>query len=97
MIFWRHAGVSRESYIGHALKSRHYDDFQFTVMQEKVYYCSELPQENEDPLRQDMGPEYSSDEAGDGPDSSEEYVPLDRKAKRRLIQRKADRKRRKQK
>ena len=44
-----------------------------------------------------MGPAYSSDEAGDGPDSSEEYVPLDRKAKRRLIQRKYDKKRRKQK
>ena len=42
-----------------------------------------------------MGPGYSSDEAGDGPDSSEEY--LDRKGKRRLIQRKADGKRGKQK
>ena len=40
---------------------------------------------------------YSSDEAGDGSDSSEEYVPLDRKAKRRLIQRRADQKRKKQK
>ena len=31
------------------------------------------------------------------PDSSEEYVPLDRKAKRRLIQRQYNRKRKKQK
>ena len=44
---------------------------------------------------QGMGPEYSSDEADDGPDSSEECVLLDRKAKRRHIQRKAERKHRK--
>ena len=53
-----------------------------------MYYCFEPPKESEDPLYQDMGPEYSSDEAGDGPHSSEKYVPLDRKAKRRLVQRK---------
>ena len=92
-IFWRNAGISKEAYIAHALKSRHYDNFVSIGMQKKVYYCSEPPQGREDPMCQGMGPEYSSDEAGDGPDSFEEYVTSDRKAKRRLIQRKADRKR----
>ena len=35
-IFWRNAGISRESYIAHALKSRYYDNFKFSGMQEKV-------------------------------------------------------------
>ena len=61
-----------------------------------MYYCSELPQESEDPLSQDMGPEYFSDKGGDGPDSSDEYVPLDGKAKRRLIQQRYNKKRKKQ-
>ena len=45
---------------------------------------------------QGMVPEYSSDEAGDGPDSFGEYFLSDRKAKRRLNQRKYKRKRRNQ-
>ena len=93
--FWRQAGVSRESYVAYAFKSRYCGNLKYTGLQEKMYHCSEPPQESEDPLCQDMGPEYSSDEASDGPSSSEEYVPLDRKAKRRLVQRKSDRKRRK--
>ena len=96
-IFWRNAGIPKERYIAHALKSSYYHNFKFAGMQEKVYDCSKPPQGREDPMCLGMGPEYSSDAAGDGPDSSEEYVPLDREAKRRLIQRKADRKRRKQK
>ena len=62
-------------------------------MQEVEYYCPEPTEESEDPLCQDMGPEYSSDEAGDGPHSSEEYDPLyDAIRKRKQQQKEANQK-----
>ena len=65
-------------------------------MQEKEYDVPEPPEKDEHPQCQDMGPEYSSDEAGDGPHSSNEYDPEDNTMRRcRQQQKKRKRKHRK--
>ena len=62
-------------------RNRVLDDYQFFSKQEKEVFCPEPPEEDEDieeneaPQWIQTGPEYSSDYAGDGPDSSEEYDP----------------------
>ena len=64
-------------------------DYQFFSKQEKEVFCPEPPEEDEDieeneaPQWIQTGPEYSSDYAGDGPDSSEEYDPEKEKASKR--------------
>ena len=40
----------------------------------KEYDVPEQPEQDEHPQWQDMGPAYSSDEAGDSPHSSDEYI-----------------------
>ena len=79
-------------------KNSFYDDYQFSPKQEKEYFCPEPPEEDEDieennsPQWLQTGPEYSSDYAGDGPDSSEEYDPeKDKAMKRKRINAKANR------
>ena len=72
------------------------DSFIATAAREKEYYCPEPPEEGEDPQWLQMGHEYSSDDSGNGPHSSEEYDPEnDANRKRKHQQKKAQQKYRK--
>ena len=62
-VFWRHARVSRATFIAHAFKSRNYDDYKFSDMQRNDYYSLELPQQVEHPNCKDTDQVYSSDES----------------------------------
>ena len=76
---WRHARVSRVSYIALALKSRYCDNFKYTVTQQNVHDCLEPRQQSEFPQCEDVGLVYSSDESGNGISFSEftvAFVPL---------------------
>ena len=70
-------------------KGSNYENCKYTRVQEKEYDVPEPPEEDEDieeneaPQWIQTGPEYSSDYAGDGPDSSEEYDPEKEKASKR--------------
>ena len=78
-ILWRHARVSRVSYIALALKSRCCDNFKDTVTQQNVHDCLEPRQQSEFPQCEDVGLVYSSDESGNGINFSEftvDFVPL---------------------
>ena len=67
-----------------------YENSNCYYKREKEYFVPEPPEDGEDPQWLDMGLEYSSDEAGDGPVSSDDYNPDNDKArKRKLNQRKA--------
>ena len=72
------------------------DSVKATAIREKEYYFPEPPEEREDPQWLQMGHEYSSDEFGDGPHSSEEYDPeIDANRKRKHKKNKAQQKCRK--
>ena len=63
-VFWRHSGVSRATFIAHALKSRHYDNCKFSDLQRNDYNKLEPTQQEEDSYCQDVDQVYSSDEFG---------------------------------
>ena len=68
---WRHARVSRVSYIALALKSRCCGNFKYTVTQLNVHDCLEPRQQGEFAQCEDVGLVYSSDESGNGINFSE--------------------------
>ena len=74
-VFWRNEGVTRQSYIAHAVER----DWRNAGVTKLSYIAHSVEREaiedNEAPQWIQTGPEYSSDYAGDGPDSSEEYDP----------------------
>ena len=63
-VFWRHARVSRATFIALAFKSRNGDNYKFSGTQRKHYYSFELPQQVEHPNCKDTIQIYSSDESG---------------------------------
>ena len=63
-VFWRHARVSRATFIAHAFKSRYYDNCKFSDMPRNDYNSLEPPQQGEDSNCQDVYLVYSSDETG---------------------------------
>ena len=58
------------------------------AIREKEYYCPEPPEEQEDPHMHQTGKEYSSNNGGDGPHSSEEYDPVTDAMRTRKCQKK---------
>ena len=82
-VFWRNEGVTRQSYIAHAVER----DWRNAGVTKLSYIAHSVEREaiedNEAPQWIQTGPEYSSDYAGDGPDSSEEYDPEKDKAMKR--------------
>ena len=88
-VLWRnrHRLVLRREYFGAA------------AIREKEYFCPEPPEEQEDPHMHQTGKEYSSNNGGDGPHSSEEYDPVKdamrtRKRQKKKAQQKFRKKRR---
>ena len=78
-ILWRHARVSRVSYIALAMKSRCCDNFKYTVTQQNVHDCLEPRQQSVFAQWEDVGLVYTSDESGNGINCSEftvGFVPL---------------------
>ena len=61
-IFWRHAKVSRASYIAHALKTRYYDNYKLEEMQQYKYSAVDTRQYSEHPQSQDMDQVNSTDQ-----------------------------------
>ena len=53
-IFWRHARVSRASFIAHALNNRYYVKYKLTMMHQNAYPSIDTPQHSEDPQCQDI-------------------------------------------
>ena len=82
-VFWRNEGVTRQSYIAHAVER----DWRNAGVTKLSYIAHSVEREaiedNEAPQWILTGPEYSSDYAGDGPHSSEEYDPEKDKATNR--------------
>ena len=75
-IFWRHARVSRASFIALAFKSRYNDNYKLNVIQQNDNYSVDPPQQSEDPECQDMDQVYSPDESASNFYSSECTVTL---------------------
>ena len=63
-VFWRHARVSRATFIAHAFKSRNYNNYKFSNTQRNDYYSLELPQQVEHPYCKDTVQIHSSYESG---------------------------------
>ena len=63
-VFWRHARVSRATFIAHALKSRYNDNCKFSDMRRIDYNSLKPPQQGEDHNSQDVYQVYSSNESG---------------------------------
>ena len=62
-VFWRHARVSRATFIAHAFKSRNYHNYKFSNTQRNDYYSLELPQKVEHPHCKDTVQIHSSYES----------------------------------
>ena len=75
-VFWRHARVSRASFIAHAFKNRYYDNYKMGVALQNEYYSVIPPQHSEDPQCRYMHQVYSSDESTFNLHSSERAATL---------------------